>query len=434
MNEHYYPNDVNAEISLLGAILLDNDVIDNTTVTTEMFYNQHLGYLYGVMQKLRSVKEPIDVVTLASGIPRKQLDEIGGMGLLMKLSDSTPTTSNFEGYDKIIRNTYKERTAVITALKVVEGIRQGEGLENVASDIVAMQDVLIESEEEQDGDIVPYLVSMHERFGAPIESGVKSGFASLDAVVGGLQEQDLNIVAARPGMGKTAVMVQDAINRVKHNEKTLAAIFSLEMSTEKMLERFITNIGLIDNHKNRNPYEMYDVNDWRNFSTAIGMLSEMPIRIFDKGMQSVESVRATLRKLQKAYPDYKILVYIDYIQLMHGDKKGNREQEVSSIARGLKLVAKDFNTTVIALAQLSRSCEQRQDKRPLLSDLRESGSLEQDSSVVTFLYRDEYYDENSEDKGVLEQIVAKNRHGATGTVKFAFMAKHSMITELERVE
>ena len=165
MNEHYYPNDVNAEMSLLGAILLDNDVIDNTTVTADMFYNQHLGYLYGVMQKLRSVKEPIDVVTLASGIPRKQLDEMGGMGLLMKLSDFTPTTSNFEGYDKIIRNTYKERTAVVTALKVVEGIRQGEGLENVASDIVAMQDVLVEGEEEQDGDIVPHLVSMHEQIG-----------------------------------------------------------------------------------------------------------------------------------------------------------------------------------------------------------------------------------------------------------------------------
>ena len=212
----------------------------------------------------------------------------------------------------------------------------------------------------------------------------------------------------------------------------MAVIFSLEMSAELMLERFINNIGMIDNKKNQNPFEEYNERDWEKLSTAVGILSEMPIKIFDNGTQSVASVRKTLRSLQDKYPDYKLFVYIDYIQLMHGEKKGNREQEVSSVSRGLKAIAKEFNTTVVALAQLSRSVEQRQDKRPLLSDLRESGSIEQDASVVTFLYRDDYYDDNSEDKGVIEKIVAKNRHGMTGTAKFAFIGKYSAVTELQR--
>lgn len=431
MFEQDYPHDTQAEISLLGAILLEPEIIKNTALDGSQFYNPNLGYLYDVMHRMDNAGMVIDAVTIASDMPRKKLEEIGGMKLLMELTSSTPTTSNAEGYERIIKTTYNERKAILAAQKIIEDIRQGEGIENVASDIVAMQDVIDTTKADEDGDITPHLINIHERYSQPIESGVASGLKSYDAITGGFKEQDLNILAARPAMGKTAVMVQDAINRVRSNDKVMAVIFSLEMSAELMLERFINNIGMIDNVKNQNPYELYDTRDWEKLSTAVGVLSEMPIKIFDNGTESVASVRKTLRKLQDKYPDYKLFVYIDYIQLMHGEKKGNREQEVSSVSRGLKAIAKEFNTTVVALAQLSRSVEQRQDKRPLLSDLRESGSIEQDASVVTFLYRDEYYDDNSEDKGVIEQIVAKNRHGMTGTAKFAFIGKYSAVTELQ---
>ena len=260
MLEQDYPHDTQAEISLLGAILLEPEIIKNTSLDGSQFYNHNLGYLYDVMHRMDSAGMVIDAVTIASDMPRKKLEEIGGMKLLMELTSSTPTTSNAEGYERIIKTTYNERKAILMAQKIIEDIRQGEGIENVASDIVAMQDVIDTTQTDEDGDITPHLIEIHEKCSRPMDTGIPSGLKTYDAITGGFKAQDLNILAGRPGMGKSAVMVQDAINRVRGNDKVMAVIFSLEMSTELMLWRFINNIGMIDKTKNKNQAKQINSN------------------------------------------------------------------------------------------------------------------------------------------------------------------------------
>ncbi len=264
-------------------------------------------------------------------------------------------------------------------------------------------------------------------------SGIPSGFSSLDGLTGGFQDSDFIVIGARPSVGKTAFALNIALEAAKSE---VAVIFSLEMAKKQLLKRAVSQIGEVDSVKLRNPYRLFQDKDWDAMQQAIGTLSSLELHIFDKGGMDIPFIWTHLRKLRRNYGEEKrMLVIIDYLQLISGDMrlKGNRQAEISEISRALKQMAKELNVVVIALSQLSRAVESRQDKRPMLSDLRESGQIEQDADLIAFLYRDDYYDKQSEQANQIEVILAKQRNGPVGTIHLAFQKEFGRFRELEGV-
>lgn len=432
------PQNLEAEQAVLGAILLDGEALITALerVSDEDFYRTAHQHIFAAMQELGSADEPVDLITLTAKLQDKQqLEDIGGVSYLSELANAVPTAANVDYYAQIVEEKSMLRRLIRTATQIVSnGYAGGEEVSDLLSEaerkileisnrragngFVSIRDVLMEVFER-----VEFLYN--HKGGA---TGIPSGFTDLDRMTSGFQRSDLIIVAARPSVGKTAFALNIAQN-VGVRAKETVAIFSLEMGAAQLVQRMICAEANVDATRMRTGFLEGD--DWEKLTMAIGALSEANIYIDDSPSVTVTDIRAKCRRLKKEKGLGMIL--IDYLQLIHGRGKGdNRQQEVSEISRTLKGIARELDVPVIALSQLSRGVEQRQDKRPMMSDLRESGSIEQDADIVAFLYRDDYYDKESEKKNIIEIIIAKQRNGPVGTVELVFMKNFNKFVSLDR--
>ena len=434
------PHNSEAEVATLGALLLDSEAVMKVadSLKAEDFYAPEHQAIYDAMLLLFEKRAPIDLLSLSDELSRqKKLEMVGGASKLSSLVNAVATASNVAYHAEIIRQKSLLRKLVsasghIGALAFEEDRPAEEVLDDaerslfsvtqryMKQNFVSIRSVLDESFErlgmlaDQDGAI----------------RGIPSGFRQLDRLLGGLQRSDLVIVAARPSMGKT-LFAMNIAEHVALNENKVVGIFSLEMSKEQLVDRLVSSIGRVDSWKLRNG--QLNEQDMSSLIQAQAQLAEVPLYIDDAGMTSVMEVRAKARRLQAEHG--LDLLVIDYLQLMSGSLRRNEEnrvQEVSEISRSLKALAKELNCPIIALSQLSRAVEARIDKRPMLSDLRESGSIEQDADVVMFLYRDDYYNKNKEEHDhLVDIIISKHRNGPTGDVKLSTQLQYSRFYDLD---
>jgi replicative DNA helicase len=432
------PQNIEAEQAVLGAILLDSEALITAMerVKSEDFYKGIHQRIFEAMNELAEEDQPVDLVTLTARLQDKQqLEDIGGVSYLAELANAVPTAANIDYYAQIVEEKSMLRRLIRTATHIVSnGYASSDDVGDMLSD--AESRILEISQRRSSSGFVSIRSVLMEVF-EKVEhlftnkggtTGIPSGFTDLDRMTSGFQRSDLIIVAARPSVGKTAFALNIAQN-VGVRAKETVAIFSLEMGAAQLVQRMICAEANVDAQRMRTGYLEGD--DWEKLTMAIGSLSEASIYIDDSPSITVTEIRAKCRRLKKEKGLGMIL--IDYLQLIHGRGKGdNRQQEVSEISRTLKQIARELGVPVIALSQLSRGVEQRQDKRPMMSDLRESGSIEQDADIVAFLYRDDYYDKESEKKNIIEIIIAKQRNGPVGTVELAFLKNYNKFVSLDR--
>ncbi|WP_309123505.1 replicative DNA helicase [Paenibacillus sp.] len=433
------PQNLEAEQAVLGAILLDSVAIISVmeTLKAEDFYRQAHQYIFEAMIDLNGDNEPIDLITLTTRLQAKQqLGEIGGIQYLTELASAVPTAANVTYYAKIVEEKSMLRRLIRTATEIVtNGYAAADDVGSLLSE-AEMRILEISNRKSSTGfiSIKDVLMEVFEKVEKLYNdrgktTGIPSGFPDLDKMTAGFQRSDLIIVAARPSVGKTAFSLNVAQN-VAVRAKETVAIFSLEMSAAQLVQRIICAEANVDAGRIRTG--TLEGDDWEKLTMAIGTLSEAEIYIDDTPAITVADIRAKCRRLKKEKGLGMIL--IDYLQLIAGRGKAgeNRQQEVSEISRTLKQIARELEVPVIALSQLSRGVEQRQDKRPMMSDLRESGSIEQDADIVAFLYRDDYYDKESEKKNIIEIIIAKQRNGPVGTVELVFLKNFNKFVSLDK--
>ena len=430
------PHNLEAEQSVLGSLLIDRDAIIKVAafVKSEDFYLGANNTIYQAILDLYNRREPTDFITLSDELARRdKLDTIGGIAYLSSLLNAVPTAVHVEYYGKIVERTATLRRLIDAGSQIVSiGYRDGIDTEDaldaaertildvsqkrVTKDFQSISDVLdkffdqIDYMQQHRGDVV----------------GVPTGFTDLDQLTGGLQKSDLLILAARPSMGKTAFGLGIAYGAAVQHGKTVG-VFSLEMSAEQLVQRLLSTETGVDSHRLRLGH--IDDGEWDRISRAFGRLAEANIYIDDSAGAGVMDVRSKARRLQAEHG--LDLLIVDYLQLMSGRRTDNRVQEISEISRGLKGLARELNIPVIALSQLSRAVETRADHRPMLSDLRESGSIEQDADIVMFIYREDKYDDTSEKKGIAEIIVAKHRNGPVGSISLRFFEQTARFADLE---
>ena len=433
------PHDIEAEQAIIGSMLTDKDaVIAAVEVLQEQdFYREDNKIIYSAILNLYNRAEPIDIITLKSELKSMgKFEAVGGLEYIVQLPDKVPTTSNVEQYIKIVEEKSMLRALIKTADELITlGYDPTQEVEQVI-DIAEKKIFQVMQKKNQKGyssikDILVDTFTQLEQLYNQKESitGVPTGFVDLDYRTSGLHNSDLILVAARPAMGKSAFALNIATNAAVR-AKVPVAIFSLEMSKEQMTNRILCSEAMVDSAKVRTG--KIDDDDWAKLAATSGELSEAGIYIDDTPGISIMEIRAKCRKMKL---EKNIgLVVIDYLQLVQGSNKkgGSREQEIAEISRSLKILAKEIDVPVIALSQLSRAPEQRIDHRPMLSDLRESGSIEQDADIVMFLYRDDYYNEDTEKKNIAEVIIAKHRSGATGTVELLWLANYTKFANIER--
>jgi len=431
------PHDLDAEMSVLGSILLDPLSVAKVLqfLHPEDFYRENNGQVYRAALDLFAAGEPIDNVTLAAQLQTMgMLDRVGGRTQLASMQSAVPTAANIEYYGRIVKEkAYKRR--LISAGSNIAGFGYDDGVEaeeaiNQAQSLVF--GVADDRDQRELAKLYDLLGPAMERISLQMESGqgvigVPSGFHDLDRMTGGFKDSDLIIVAGRPSMGKTSLALNIALHAALNATKAVA-IFSLEMSKEQLTERLLTEQAQID--AQRLHRGLLSEAEFDRVSNALGPLGEAAIYIDDT--PAMDELTLQLKARQAKMRHNVDLIVVDYLQLMHGRSRGddNRVQEVSSISRALKGLARELRIPVIAISQLSRAPEQRPDKRPILSDLRESGAIEQDSDVVMFLYRPEYY-KSDERPGIAEVIVAKHRNGPTGMIELKFRRDHTRFYNLE---
>ena len=434
------PSDVEAEQAILGSMLTDKDSVMSAieVLKSDDFYREDNKAIYEAICNLYSRSEPIDIITVKSElVANGKFESVGGLEYLAILPDKVPTTANVEQYIKIVEEKSLLRNLIRTANEIITlGYSQTEEVEDIMD--MAERKIFDLLKERSKTTYTPIKDVLIETF-AQIEklynksdviTGIPTGFIELDYKTAGLHNSDLILVAARPAMGKSAFVINIASNAAIRAGVPVV-IFNLEMSKEQVANRILCSEAMVDSNKIRTG--KIEEEDWTKLAGALGPISDAPIYIDDTPGISIMEIRAKCRKLKL---EKNIgLVIIDYLQLVSasGKKNSSREQEISEISRSLKILAKELNVPVIALSQLSRAPEQRKDDhRPILSDLRESGAIEQDADIVMFLYRDDYYNENSEDKNIAEVILAKHRGGSTGTVKLAWLGNYTKFANLER--
>ncbi|MEW9671685.1 replicative DNA helicase [Ammoniphilus sp. 3BR4] len=433
------PHNIEAEQAVLGAIFLEHEALVSASeiLTPSDFYRPAHQRIYQAMIELGERSEPVDLVTVTASLEtKKQLEDVGGVTYLTDLANSVPTAANIEYYCRIIEQKAVLRQLIRTATKIVtDGYNQSEDLGDLLSD--AEKNIMQISQKRSKGGfqhIRNVLMDAYERIEMLSTkkgeiTGIPTGYPDLDKMTAGLHRSDLIILAARPAVGKTAFALNVAQNIATRAGETVA-VFSLEMGAAQLVMRMICAEGNIDAGKIRTGY--LDEEDWRKLTMSIGTLSKAPIFIDDTPGVTAADIRSKCRRLLQEQGNLG-LVLIDYLQLISGKAGGdNRQQEVSEISRTLKLMARELNCPVIALSQLSRAVEQRQDKRPMLSDIRESGAIEQDADIVAFLYREDYYDKETEEKNIIEVIIGKHRAGPTGTVKLAFLKEFNKFVSLDQ--
>jgi replicative DNA helicase len=403
------------------------------------FYSENNRRIFQTIIKLYDQNQPVDIVTVVEDLKkRNSLDQIGGVSYVTELANAIPTAANVEHYAKIVREKYVLRSLISTATEIVsKGYESSTEVEQILdsaekaifditssrrkeSRIVPIKSVVKESIERMDR-----LFQRKEHV-----TGVSTGFHDLDLITAGLQPSDFIVVAARPSMGKSA-LVSCIVEHCGVVNKLPCVFFSLEMSKEQLVQRMICSLAHMNAQKVRTGF--FSQNDWPKLMDAADKLSKAPIFIDDTPALSALEIRAKARRL-KATHDIKLIV-LDYIQLMRSSTRSeSRQAEISEISRSIKALARELNIPIIGISQLSRLVEQRGDHRPMLSDLRESGAIEQDADLVMLLLREEYYNPTEENKGMAEVIVAKQRNGPVGTIKLAFLSEFTKFTNLARVE
>ncbi len=433
------PQNSQAEASLIGSLLLDKDAIIKVadTVNSDDFYVEKNGLIYEAILTLYEKREPVDVVTLSERLEKqKVLDTIGGASYLTDLVNGVPSSAHVVQYAKIVAQkatlrrlieassqinalAYDEEEALDSVLDKAEQTLFDVSQKHLRQNFISIKDVLAESFDRLD--------SLHKDKDSL--RGVPTGFNGIDNVLAGLQKSDLIIIAARPSMGKTSFALNIA-QHVAGKEGVPVGVFSLEMSKEQLIDRLLASEAGIDSWKLRTG-NLEDT-DFEKINKAMGVLAEAPMFIDDSAMANVMEMRTKARRLQAEH-DLGLIV-IDYLQLMSGRSSdpNNRVQEISEISRGLKGMARELNVPVIALSQLSRSVEQRSPKIPQLSDLRESGSIEQDADVVMFIYREDYYEKDTERKNIADILIKKHRNGPTGDVELFFQPEQTLFRSLDR--
>ncbi|HJD15335.1 MAG TPA: replicative DNA helicase [Candidatus Enterococcus stercoripullorum] len=446
--ENVPPQDIEAEQAVLGAIFLDADALVEAMAVIEPqdFYRRAHQIVFRSMIALNDRNENIDIITLKSQIESENtLEDVGGISYLTELSQVTPTASGVAHYAKIVKDKSTLRELIQAATKIVkEGYSQEGSVEEIVE--AAEKGILNVSEKRNStgfqaiADVLNSTMENIDRLSQQNEeiTGLPTGYPELDKMTAGLQPEELIILAARPAVGKTAFALNIAQNigtRTNHS----VAIFSLEMGAESLVNRMLCAEGTIEAGHLRTGQLTEE--EWHHLIMAMGSLSRTSIFIDDTPGIKVSEIRARCRRLAQEKGNLG-LILIDYLQLIEGSGRESRQQEVSEISRQLKKLAKELKVPVIALSQLSRSVEQRQDKRPVLSDIRESGSIEQDADIVAFLYREDYYqrqgteDDKNEDEqavdDVIEVIIEKNRSGARGTVELLFKKEYNKFASISR--
>jgi replicative DNA helicase len=437
--EKLLPNNVEAEAGVLGSLLIDPEAIVQVAdfLRSDDFYREAHRAIYQAIIDLYESREPADLITLTDELQRRgKLEEIGGVSYVSSLANQVPTSANVDHYAHIV-----ERTAILRRLIHAAGqiaaVAYNEpdataALEQAEKLIFAVSQRFTRSDfdhiRETLREYIDKLDQLHEHRGSIV--GVGTGFTDLDKMTGGLQKSDLVILAARPSVGKTALALSLAHNAALKYGHGIA-IFSLEMSKEQLVARLLSMDAAVDQQRLRTGY--IDDDEWERISESVGRLSEAPIYIDDTPGITLVEMRSKARRLMMEH-GFDLLV-VDYLQLMQGSGAGrgheNRVQEISEISRGLKGLARELNVPVLALSQLSRAVESRTEKKPQLSDLRESGSIEQDADVVMFIYREEVYNPETDRRNIADIIVAKHRNGPIGTVSLYFQAAQTRYRDLE---
>jgi replicative DNA helicase len=433
------PHNLEAEESLLGAMLLSRDAIASAveTCSADDFYKPAHGHIFEAITNLYGHGEPADPVTVADELRRADLLEtIGGVGILSSLQANTPATSNAARYARIVEEHALLRRLIGVAGEIAE---MGYSVpEDIAQVVDEAETLVFKVAQRRVADTLKPIKELLEESLDRLEAlfdrgeaitGVPTGYLDLDEQLAGLQPSNLLIVGARPGMGKTSFALGMVANAAMEAQ-TPVLFFSLEMSHSEISQRLLCAEARVDATRMRNG-RLHE-SDWPKITHAIGRLAEAPIFIDDNPNVTVMDIRAKARRMKSR--DGLGLVVVDYLQLMSGRARAeNRQVEVSEISRSLKILARELEVPVVALSQLSRNLEMRADKRPVLADLRESGSLEQDADVVMFIYRDELYDPESSDRGTAEVIVAKHRNGPTGKTQLAFLDHYTRFANMARM-
>jgi replicative DNA helicase len=432
------PQDLDAEESLLGAMMLSESAVDiaTETVRPEDFYRETHAVIYEAIQGLYARNAPVDAITVSDQLANMgKLDRVGGAPAVHALTDAIPAVANARRYAEIVHDLGLIRRLIGAGQEIVQiGYeRQGSAAELVDKAESVVFAVAQQRSREGLTPIKGLLVEEFERIDRLNQAGTSltgtpTGLGPLDRILSGLQPSNLVVLAARPGMGKTALALGFA-RYVGVNARLPVAVFSLEMSRHEVTQRLMCTEALVDSHHLRTGRLREE--DWTRLTAAASRLSDAPIYVDDSAGLNIMEIRSKARRL-KSVEKGLALVVVDYLQLMStATAAESRVQEISQISRALKLLARDLEVPVLALSQLSRAVESRQDKRPILSDLRDSGSIEQDADVVLFIYRDEYYVKDSEtNKGLAELIIAKHRSGATDSLGLAFRQKYTLFSDL----
>lgn len=435
------PENLEAEQAILGAILLEQSSSMERVMSANIkpYVFSHNGHrkIFSSMLELEHEQSPIDVVTLMSKLSEKGWTAIsGGPTYITRLAGSVPTAANIEHYINLVVEKYTQRELIEEAKRMSESARSDDPekvIESARAKLDQLSDQTIKKGFRSVADISrDYYYDLEDRYNSRDGTGVTgmpSGYQDLDRLTAGFQKSDLIIIAARPSVGKTAFALNIARNAAVEKNETVA-VFSLEMSEKQLLGRMISAEGNIDGSTLRSAHLLGD--DWERVAMAISNIADYPIWIDDTPAITINEIRAKSRKI-KADKGLGMIV-IDYLQLIEVSNKSgaSRQQEVSEISRTLKQIAKELDVPVVALSQLSRAVESRQEKRPMMSDLRESGSIEQDADIVAFLYRDDYYNQDTEKKNIIEIIIAKQRNGPVGTVELVFMKQFNKFANYDR--
>ncbi|MBI3343942.1 MAG: replicative DNA helicase [Gammaproteobacteria bacterium] len=428
------PHSIEAEQSLLGGLMLDNSAWDQIAdiVDEEDFYRRDHRLIFRAIRELANHSNPYDVVTLSDWLKNLgELDQAGGLAYLGTLANNTPSAANIKSYAHIVRERSVLRQLAQVGTEISNSAFKPEGRDSIELLDEAEKRVFAIAEQGAHGkrsfaNIKHLVARAMERIDTLFQSdspltGIATGFTDLDDMTSGLQNADLVIVAGRPSMGKTSF----AMNIAEHaaiKGQLPVAIFSMEMPAEQLALRMLSSLGRIDQHKVRTG--KLEDEDWPRLTSAVGILAEAKMFIDDSPALTPTELRARARRLKREHG--LGLIVIDYLQLMQGSgNKENRTNEISEISRSLKALAKELNVPVMALSQLNRNLEQRPNKRPVMSDLRESGGIEQDADIIVFIYRDEVYNEDSPDKGSAEIIIGKQRNGPIGTTRLTFLAQYT---------
>lgn len=431
MSDHAFPHAVEAEKALLGALMVDASQLADIgeVLSPGDFYSPQHGKLFELLLTMQANGDVIDTVTVSTAVGQDQhADTYGGLGYVASLPAYAPSATAAPSYALLVETRSRARRAMASGLQLQRGasgnpeqiddaIRAAiDELSNFAHGVGRTQWQQLSLVLDESAERVDAAAAQGER-----RSGHTTGFIELDKKLSGFHKTDLVILAARPGMGKTALALNLALNVAIH-EGLAVGVFSLEMSADQLGDRLICAYGRIDAGRLRDG--LLDADERQLFNDTTDYLRKTPLFIDDSGNLSITELGARARRLKSEQPDLGLIV-VDYLQLMRGDDaRAPREQQIAAISRGLKALAKDLDCPILALSQLNRGVESRKDKRPMLSDLRESGAIEQDADVILFIYRDEYYDEGSEDSGVAEVLIAKQRRGSTGSVRLVFQGRY----------